>query len=419
MSAVTERPTQRPTIDFDHFSQHYLRHWERIASDLHATGLPLAWSDHHDGFWVLASWDGVHEVARDWERFTSVNDLDGTENGGKGQAIPRMSYRLYLGESDPPVHTARRRLEVPWFTPKALRRWRPAVERHLLEAVNEVIERGEADLVADVIVPTAARTTLYVLGYDSDDWQTPAAVAHKGVYVPSTDPAYPYAEQAEMRAVFRDMLTRRQAEPTDDLISALANGKADGEPLSLDASESMLNALVLGGFDTTIASTANAILWLDEHPDEWARLREDAAVQANAVEEFLRVWPPATLLARTALVDTELLGVPIAAGERVGMWLAGANRDPRKFPDPDVVDLDRSNAREHVAFSAGPHRCLGSPLAKIELQHMLAAIPALLPDLVLHRERLERYPTIGAINGISHLPVTFTAGSRLPVDPEA
>jgi cytochrome P450 len=215
------------------------------------------------------------------------------------------------------------------------------------------------------------------------------------------------------------MLTRRQAEPTDDLISALANGKADGEPLSLDASESMLNALVLGGFDTTIASTANAILWLDEHPDEWARLREDAAVRANAVEEFLRVWPPATIGARTALIDTELLGVPIAAGERVGMWLAGANRDPRKFPDPDVVDLDRSNAREHVAFSAGPHRCLGSPLAKIELQHMLATIPALLPDLALERERMERYPTIGAINGISHLPVTFTAGSRLPVEPEA
>jgi cytochrome P450 len=151
-----------------------------------------------------------------------VNDLDGTENGGPGQIIPQMPYRLVLGESDPPFHTDRRRIEAPFFTPKALRRWRPVAQRHLHEAINEVIEQGSADLIDDIIIPTTARTTLYVLGYDQDDWQDAAAAAHKGSYLPHDHPDFPHAEQGRLRARFRAMLVERGENPTGDVISALA-----------------------------------------------------------------------------------------------------------------------------------------------------------------------------------------------------
>ncbi|MQA34935.1 cytochrome P450 [Modestobacter roseus] len=407
---------ERPTIDFDHHSAEYRDNWQRLAADLHATGRPLAWTEHHGGSWVLADWDAVQRVATDWETFTSVNDLDGTENGGKGQIVPQMPYRLFLGESDPPLHTGRRRLEAPFFAPKGLRRLRPVAHRHLREAINTVIEQGSADLIDDILIPTTARTTLYVLGYDADKWEDAAAAAHRGASLPTTDPDYPHEEQARMREDFRRMLLARREAPADDIISALANGQVEGRQLSLDEGESMMNALVFGGFDTSVSLMANALLWLDDHPVEAARIREDEPFRVNAVEEFLRVHPPAHHIARTAVRDTELLGQPIRRGERILMWLAGANRDPAKFPEPDAVDLERENARDHVSFSSGGHRCLGSPLAKLEIYDVLTTLTTAIPDLTIDRSGVRVFPSIGLAAGFTRLPVTFTPRSPLPVD---
>ncbi|MBL7255980.1 cytochrome P450 [Paractinoplanes lichenicola] len=399
----------RPTIDFDHQSVNYRDNWRHMAADFHATGSPIAWSEHHDGFWVTASWDAVHQVASDWDTFTSVNDLTGTENGGRGQTIPQMPYRLFLGESDPPFHTERRRLEAPFFTPKALRNWGPVVARYLGEALDQVAAKGHAELIDDVLIPATARTTLYVLGYPADDWQDAAAAAHAGAYRLPDEPEYPHAEQARLRLGFREMLAERGKNPTGDIISALATGTVLGEPLGLDAGESMMNALVFGGFDTTVSTAASALIYLSRHPEQAERIRTDKAYRRNAIEEFLRFYPPVAGLSRTAVKDTELLGQPIARGERVLMWLAAANQDPLKFTDPGTLDLERENARDHVAFSAGHHRCLGSPLAKLELETMLETIFTRFPDLRIDPDEVVGFPSIGGVNGYVAVPATFTA----------
>ncbi|OLO25837.1 cytochrome P450 [Streptomyces sp. MNU77] len=398
----------RPVIDFDHHSAAYRDHWQDTAARFHATGSPIAWSEHHGGFWVTASWEAVQRVAEDWETFTSVNDLGGAENGGRGQLIPQAPYRLYLGESDPPFHTERRRLEAPFFTPKALRKWGPLAQGYLDEALDALAGRDRAELIDDILVPATARTTLHILGYDADDWQDAAAAAHAGSYRLPDQPGYPHEEQARMRANFREALVQRGENPTGDIISALANGTVQGEPLGLDAGESMMNALVFGGFDTTVSLAASALIHLAQHPDEAERVRTDQAYRKNAVEELLRYFPPAAGIARTAVRDTELLGQPIARGERVYMWLAGANRDPLKFPDPAVLDLGRANARDHVAFSAGHHRCLGSPLAKVELDHILATVLTRLPGLRIDPGAVVGYPDIGGVRGFIEVPVTFS-----------
>jgi cytochrome P450 len=404
----------KPVIDFDHHSQEYRENWEEMAARFHATGNPIAWSEHHGGFWVTASWDAAQQIASDWETFTSVNDLDGTENGGKGQTIPRMPYRLFLGESDPPLHTERRRLEAPFFTPKALRQWAPKLQQYLAEAIDQVAGKGHAELIDDILIPTTAQTTLYVLGYPADDWRDAAAAAHTGAFLLPGQPGYPHEEQARMRAGFREMLTERAENPTGDIISALATGTVLGEPLGLDAGESMMNALVFGGFDTTVSTAASALIYLTQHPAEAELVRTDKAYRRNAIEEFLRYFPPATGLNRTAIRDTEILGQPIAAGERVLMWLAGTNRDPLKFPDPDTIHLERENARDHVAFSAGHHRCLGSPLAKLELETMLEVLFTRLPDLRIDPETVVSFPSFGGIRGYIAVPATFTP-SAVPV----
>jgi cytochrome P450 len=399
----------RRLIDFDHHSATYRDTWREMAAEFHATGHPIAWSEHHGGFWVTASWDAVQVVASDWQTFTSVNDLTGTENGGRGQIIPQMPYRLFLGESDPPLHTERRRLEAPFFTPKALRQWGPVVERHLGEALEQIAGKGHTELIDEVLIPTTARTTLHVLGYPDHGWQDAAAAAHAGSYRLPGEPGYPHEEQARMRTGFRQMLVERGQNPVGDIISALATGTVQGEPLGLDAGESMMNALVFGGFDTTVSTAASALIYLSQHPDEAQRVLADKAYRRNAIEEFLRFFPPATGIARTAVRDTELLGQPIAAGERVLMWLAGANRDPGKFSDPDTIDLQRENARDQVSFSAGHHRCLGSPLAKVELETILETILTRFPDLHIDPDAVVTFPSFGGLCGYIAVPATFTA----------
>jgi len=411
MTATTAVEGARPTIDFNQHTPYYKENWVQIAADLHATGLPLAWTEHHDGFWVLADIDAIHHVASDYEVFTSVNDLDGTENGGRGQTIPQMQYRLHLGESDPPLHTGRRRLEAPFFSPKALRNWRPVMQRHLNEAIDAVIEGGEADLIDDILIPATSRTTLYILGYDANDWRDAADAAHKGTIFLPGQPGYPGEQMARLRLKFREMLTERAANPSGDIISSIAAGVENGEPLSLDVSESMMNALVFGGFDTTVSSAAFGLQYLDQHREYVPRIAEDVRFRSNAIEELLRMHAPVTGTSRTALQDTELLGVPIKKGERVLMWFAGANRDPRRFSDPNTLLLDRPNANEHVTFSAGHHRCLGSPLAKIELAELLTIVPERLRDFQIKRDEVETYPLAGAVSGWVRVPVTFTPGT--------
>lgn len=404
----------RRTADFDHGTKDYADHWREMADELHATGKPIAWVDDGDGgFWLLGSWEHVRQVASDYEIFTSENDVDGTGNGGRGQRVPQMPYRLFLGESDPPHHADRRAIEAPFFAPKSLRKWRPVAEYYLNESIDRVIEQGHCDLIDDVLIPTTAQTTLYVVGYDATDYQDAAAAAHRVLFTPPSSPDYPHDELARIRESFRAALVDRRENATGDILSALAHGSDMGEPLSLDAAESMVHALVFGGFDTTVSTIAHSLRFLQQHPEQWKRWREDSSVRRNFVEELLRVHPPTHHMARTAVRQTEILGQVIEPGERIYMWLAAANRDPNVFADPGTFDPDRANAREHLSFSSGHHRCLGSPLAKIEIEEVLAVVAERMPDMRIDEERTVRYPDIGTVDGYIRMPATFTTGERV------
>lgn len=406
--------------DFRHETADRLRSSQRrLRRTLAAAGartasitFPIAWSEHHGGYWVLGSWSQGKQVAEHWQLFSSDNDVNHERRGGKGVVIPQAPYSLVLTESDPPLSTERRRIEMPFFMPKALREWDAIAHRYLEEAIDRVIERGSADLVHDIVIPTTARTTLHILGFDPDNWQDAALSAHRSSYTRPGDTDYPLDQISRLRHLFVDMLTERRARPRSDLISALANGKVQGRPLSDAEGESMMSALVFGGFDTTTSAVLHALIWLERNRAQQQRLLDDDALMLNAVEEFLRYFPPTPGVARTVMEQTDIGGALIDAGQRVYVWFNAANRDPSKFERADELWLERPNARDHLSFSAGGHRCLGSSLAKLEIRVMLTTILRRLPDYQVDHGGLVSYPRYGSIFGYSKVPVTFA--SRKP-----
>ena len=395
---------ERPVWNFDHHTSVYSQNWEAMVRELHAMDFPLAWSEANGGYWVLGDWAQARKVVEDWENFSADNDVNNERRGGKGSRIPQASYPLMLSESDPPHHTARRRVELPFFTPKALREYGPMIDRFMDEALSGIRDKDEADMLLDVILPITARATFHLVGY-RENWSDVAYSVHLVSHAKETDPDYPIDMIQRIQAQFRTMITERRAEPTDDIASALANGEVMGSPLSIAEAESMMTALVFGGFDTTTASVINALIWLQDRHDVRQQLLADPKLLDNAIEEWLRIWPPAQGIGRTVMQDIEIGGRQLRAGERVFVWFSAANRDPAKFPDPEMVHLDRSNASDHLAFSGGGHRCLGAPLAKIELRTMIRAVLTRMPDYRIDLDKVTRFPTYAAVAGYLEVPM--------------
>jgi len=403
--------TKPNLIDFDHYSPDYAANWQSILDARHASGCPLAWSEAHGGYWLLTGYDAVKQASSTPEIFTSVNDVDGSRNGGKGVLIPQRPYQLTLNEEDPPVSLKYRMLEAPFFMPKFLKGWEELVVRHLKDAIDAVIERGECDLVADIAQPVTAKTTLHIVGIDEAEWEDFALPAHKVAFTPATHPDYPLAALNKIKDRLGDLLDLRRKDPRDDVTTKLANATIDGEPLGQQAAINMLIALVTGGFDTTVTLACHSLIWLEDQPEARARMLADSKVMDNAVEECLRAFSPTHGTARTAAQDVEFCGARLNKGERTMLSWAGANRDPNVFENPAEVRIDRPNAKDHMAFGGGAHRCLGAPLARLEVKMIITEVLRRIPDYRIDRDRMQPYPSAGLINGFIRLPIRFTPGT--------
>ena len=178
-----------------------------------------------------------------------------------------------------------------------------------------------------------------------------------------------------------------------------------GRPLTDEEGESMLTALVFGGFDTVTTAAINALIWLEGRSDLQQKLLAEPKLLDNAIEEWLRVWPPAQGIGRTVMRDIDLGGRQLRAGERIYVWFAAANRDPAKFANAEEVQIDRADAKDHLAFSGGVHRCLGALLAKLELRAMIRAIVTRMPNYQLDRAGITRFPTFRSVAGYLNVPM--------------
>ena len=413
--SVENDQSSPPAIDFDHYSTEYRDDWPAIC-DSNLSTCPVAHSNNYGGFWVVSDYASVTRVIRDDATFTSTHNMEDPDDPRQGIVIPPNPMLQVPMEFDPPIYNVYRRVLNPYFSPTAAREGEPFVRQAVDAFLDRVCAAGRADLIRDLGNPVPALATMRLVGLPLDEWERYAEPMHGIVSFPAGGPEYQRCMGVlkELGGALGALVPALREQPGEGLLSGLAKAEVNGEPLPDE--EIVLIALLVmqGGVDTTTALFANALWWLEEHPDQRQRLIDQPALMEHATEEFLRVFTPVAGLARTATKDVHLGGQHLREGDRVFMSFAAANRDPVIFTDPAEVQLDRF-PNPHTSFGLGIHRCIGSNLARSWFQTMLRGVLDRLPDYTIDRAAAQRNQSIGIINGFANLPATFSPSEPLGV----
>jgi cytochrome P450 len=411
--SLVER-TQGREFTFDRHGPDYRLRLVELAEHMQST-CPVAWNDTYGGHWFAAANKEVFDIARSADKVSNARDAT---RGYKGNTIPPViteNIPPSFLEMDPPDQRYYRQTLNPYLSPAAVARWKPVAAEITRAALNEKIETGSIDFVDDLANIVPAALTLAMMGLPLKDWPFYCEPAHAAVYIKPDDPDLPKVidMMVEMSHRLQDAIVDVRTNPRPGLVQALATCTIDGRTPSDEELTGQLNLIIGGGFDTTTALTAHALEWLSEHADQRERLsRERDALLDSATEEFLRFYTPAPGDGRTISQDCEIAGVRFKEGERLWLDWAMANRDPKVFPTPNEVLLDRTNNR-HASFGLGIHRCIGSNVARMTFKTMLTAVLDRMPDFVCDTARAVHYDTVGVINGMKHLPATFTPAERM------
>ncbi len=377
------------------------------------------------GFYVASGYDDVREILSDPVTYSNNSQL--SQRVGESAAALGRIYEEHLADlgwghvqtlqrTDPPDHSRYRRLLNRALTPPLVRAMLPDVERITDELIDGFIDRGSCDFIAEFAFPLPGKVIAGLIGLDDSDITTfktwaDAMLAPSQGLLTDEDTARHYASlEAEAQHYMAGVLEERQARPTDDMLSAMVAPPDEGDaPFTMHELQNLMNQLITGGYTTTADAIGNAMLLLLEYPDQMERLRSDRSLLRNFADEALRHSSSVQGLFRRTTRDVTLSGVDIPADSIIHVRYGAANRDPAMFDDPDRFDITRDNASRHVAFSRGPHFCVGQPLA---MQGMVIAFDRLL-DRLDHVARapgatLERAPGFFLYSLVS-LPLTFTA----------
>ena len=407
----------RGRYDFDRHTPEYRERFEAITAEMQSA-CPMAWSETYGGHWVAAGSKEVFDLAR-CPAISNDHDIRNERKGYQGISIPSPqrvnTTRGGILEMDDPEHRLYRNVLNPYLSPAAVKRWEPFIDDIVRAALDEKIESGRIDFVDDLANIVPAVFTLAMMGIPLKNWAMYSEPTHAAVYTPENSPDA--ARVAEMhRKLGQDLWTNMVAireSPRPGLVNALVQMRIDGEPAPDVEILGNLGLIIGGGFDTTTALTAHALEWLSEHPTERATLSAQRIELLNpATEEFLRYFTPAPGNGRTFAEDVEVGGTTCREGERLWISWAMANRDPAVFDQPNEVTLDRKGNR-HFSFGIGIHRCVGSNVARTLFKSMLTAVLDRMPDYCCDPDATVHYDTIGVIQGMRHLPATFTPGPRL------
>jgi len=419
MTAKT--PAEAPTIEWDHNAPVPLEAvWKRLNTLAAVT--PIVWNTTYGGFWVVSGYEEATAAYQDWETFSSLHDgVEGDPFAERdallhppdrtprnGLSIPARPSRFVPTEADGIMHSQIRRLEAPFFTPKAVRSYEAKIRQYTVEALEAVRPTGKIDFVDDLANVVPVRMASELIGGGTPDWKTLADTVHQMLLEPVSSPKFPLELFRSMQGQILDLAIERQGEPRGDVASALMQGSIMDTPVRPIEAQTILNGLTFGSTDTTATTILHAIRWLSAHPHERERLRKNPAAIPAALEEFLRLFTPSLGITRTVTRDTEFFGYAFSEGQRVMLLNSAANRDPRKFPDPLTLDFGRDNVRDHIAFACGPHRCLGAPVARLELRVMLEELLQRIPDFTVVEQGVVEYPRKGGTLGFDKLPGRFT-----------
>jgi cytochrome P450 len=355
--------------------------------------------------WLVTRYDDVRQALADPR--LSLAKSNAAPGGYQGLALP-PALDANLLNMDPPDHTRIRRLVSRAFTPRHVEQLREPIRRTAHELLDAIEPQGRADLIPTFAAPLPITVISDLLGVppaDRPGFRDWADILN------SPDPAEPSRVRetvGSMLAFFTELIAGKRTSPADDLLSALISVRDENDRLTEDELMSLAFLLLFAGYENTVHLIGNGTLNLLLHPEQLDRLRADPSLVRGAVEELLRHDGPMPLaIRRFPLEDVTIAGVTVPAGETVLLSLAAAHRDPRRFADPDRLDVHR-DATGHLALGHGIHYCVGAPLARMEAEIALTALLDRFPGLALDLppEGPQWRPSMRS-RGLLGLPVRF------------
>ncbi len=368
------------------------------------------------GFWISTRYDNCVSVLRD-KRFAAfdLNALDAfpPDDGLKSM---REALQHAIVFRNPPDHTRLRKLMNTFFSPAVVAGLEPTIQRIFDDLLDKVQERGSTasgslDLISDLAFPFPIDVLAEVMGATDADkpifrnWMRTLGVPLDPV-ISANDPGVEVRAAIDaVRRYFSDLAADRRIHPREDLISIMVAAEERGDLATEE--ELVFSAMftLLAGHETTMNMIGNGMLALLRNPYALARLKRDPSLIDSALDEFLRYDSPVQVTFRTALEDIEVAGRTVPRGEHVVVFLGAANRDPERFQNPDRLEIDRAD-NHHLSFAAGPHRCIGEVLARVEGRVAFETILRRMPKLALTDPNPKWRPAM-SLRGLKSLPLSF------------
>jgi len=364
------------------------------------------------GYEVLRYEDAT-AVLRDkrWHSATSkIPELMGITNA---EFLDRRQISILSAEGE--MHTRLRRLVAQAFSPRAADRLRPFMREVMNGLVDQIAPAGHADFTADICEPYPIPIICELLGAPKQDWQLFSRWASDILEIFSVDVVDKLdlimKTEDELGEYTRGLIAERRNKPADDLLTDLIAAEEAGDKLSNDELVMMVNAVIVGGTDTTRNQLGCAVALFADHPDQWELLTRQPELAPRAVEEAMRFFGAVRGTARFASCDIEYRDVVFPAGTFIAVALAEANRDEAVFAEPEAFDITSpAPSQPQLTFGSGIHYCLGAALARAELQEALPLLARRLPDLRVDGAITWKPDGVG-IFGPAQMPITFTPGN--------
>jgi cytochrome P450 len=413
-ASVLSAPVPRPSHVLDSvFYDFDFHHDPALLSDPHKRILdvvskapPVFWTPRNGGHWMIIGYDAVFKASRDTDAFSS-GVVSVAQMKSLMAAIPAGAPRIPQPRPiniDPPDHGKFRAPLQKAFSPKSAMALKDDIRTLANSLIDAFAGRGHCDFMAEFAELLPVQVFLKMFGLPVERQAEYRALVKEHLADATQDPIKSIMKLRRIAEVMRETILERRDNPRDDILSALWVAGIDGRPTTLEDMDDFAVLLFIAGLDTVVNGLGFAMRHLAQNPELQEKLRANPKVIPEASEEMLRRYT-FTVPVRRVAKDMEFDGVSMKEGERVMLYLPAADLDPKQFAKADSYDFNREE-RAHIAFGGGPHRCLGSHLARVELQTVYEQMLSRLPNFRIDPTKPMKFHG-GHVTGVDVLPLAW------------
>jgi cytochrome P450 len=410
LSPVVPKPAHVPdtlVYDFDAYRDPgLLANPQKRIAQMVKEAPPVFWTPRNGGMWIIQGYEALLAAYRDTESFSSMFATP-EQMAMMAAALPKDMPRIPQTKPinlDPPEHTKFRAPLQKTFSPKAALAMQNDIRALAIELVEAVAAEGRCDFMPTIAEQLPVKVFIKMFGLPLEKAAEYRTLAKEHLSGANVDFLMMAKKSLRIVDVMRETIIERRDAPKDDILSLLWQTTIDGRPTTMEEMEDYAVLLFIAGLDTVVNGMGLTMQHLATHPDLQDHLRKNPAIIPEAVEEMLRRYT-FTVPVRRVAKDAVLEGAPMKTNERVLMYDPAADLDPKKFPNPETFDLNRED-KTHIAFGAGPHRCLGSHLARVEMQIIIDVVLARLTNIRLDPDKAPHYHG-GHVIGPESLPLVW------------